>query len=82
MKVMETDFMEKLRLFFELSYRAHYGNDTIAVINGGEPGDYTNNPTVEEYYKKGYKMIDANMCGFGEERGEILIFSPVKGETE
>ena len=49
----------------------------VAVISGAEPGDYQNNPTIDEYKQKGYKLIDANMfgkVGAESERGEILIF--------
>ena len=74
---MDKEHAEKMRVFYERCYRAEYGPEVIAVFNGGEPGSYENNPTIEEYEQKGYKMIDANMFGDGlGSVGEIFIFVP------
>ena len=70
---------EDMRLLFEKYYQLEYGEDVVAVISSAEPGDYQNNPTIDEYTQKGYKLIDANMfgtVGTESERGEILVFKP------
>ena len=68
------EFAEKIRLFYEKCYQKEYGADVIAVISSAQPGDYQNNPTIDEYTKKGYKLIDANMFGDENGQGEILLF--------
>ena len=50
------------------------GKDALAVVSEGPPGQYEDNPTVNEYKAKGYKLVDGNMFGQGNETGEILIF--------
>ncbi len=74
---MEAEFIEKMRLFYEKCYKLEYGTDIVAAVNGGEPGNYDNNPTIEEYAQKGYKFFDANMFGHGDECGEILLFRQI-----
>ena len=74
---MDAKFVEGMRQMHESCYRLDYGMDVIAVVSAGEPGEYENNPTIEEYTQKGYKLIDANMFGCGNERGEILLFKPI-----
>lgn len=75
--MVNKEHAEEMRVFYERCYREEYGPEVMAVLNGGEPGNYDNNPTVEEYRQKGYKLIDANM--FGDSLGsvaEIFIFAP------
>ena len=66
---------------YETFYKADYGPNVVAVISEGQPGEYDDNPTIDEYTEKGYKLIDANMFGQDGEVGEILIFTPVKGRN-
>ena len=72
---MDKDFLERVRLMNEIVYRQEYSKDIVAVLNS-EPGEYENNPTIIEYKEKGYRLFDANMCGAGNELGEILLFIP------
>ena len=72
--MMDEIFIEGMRLMNQVGAWEAYGKDAIAVVSKGTPGEYKVNPTVKEYEAKGYKLKDANMFGFGDETGEILIF--------
>ena len=71
---MDKEFIEKIRSFYELNYQLRCGADSIAVVSETEPGNYDNNPTIAEYTRKGYKLIDTFMFSRDNEQGEILIF--------
>lgn len=64
-----------MRFMNQVSAWETYGKDAVAVVSQGTPGEYDYNPTVKEYEAKGYKLVDANMFGQGDESGEILIFA-------
>lgn len=71
---MEKDFAERMRAFYQNCYQCEYGDNVIAVISKGVPGVYDNNPTLEEYKEKGYRLMDANICGSEGGTFEILVF--------
>ena len=75
---MKEDYIETMLKFYALGAKATFGEDAIVVLNGGTPGMYENNPTINEYVKNGYKLCDANMFGRGEERFEALTFCKEK----
>ena len=77
---MDSELSEKTRRMYEFFYRQDMGDSVVAVVSQGTPGEYDENPTVREYAEKGYRLIDANMFGQGDDSGEILIFKPAEEE--
>ena len=75
---METDFVTSMLRIYTLGAIETFGTDVIVVLNGGEPGEYENNPTILEYEKKGYRLCDANMFGKDLEHYEALTFCKKK----
>ena len=76
---MDAKLIEGVRCMNQIDAWETYGKDAVAVVSKGSPGNYDDNPTVMEYKAKGYKLVDSNMFGQGNETGEILIFVK-KGE--
>jgi len=72
---MNKAYIERTRKFYEDCYKED-NEDVVAVVSQGKPGVYQDNPTIKEYEQKGYYLIDANIFGCGDARGEILIFEP------
>lgn len=77
---MEKDFIATMLKIYTLGAIDTFGMDAIVVLNGGEPGEYENNPTIQEYEEKGYRLCDANMFGKGCERYEALTFCKRKAK--
>ena len=75
---MEKDFVTNMLEIYTFFAIDEFGTDAIVVLNGGEPGEYENNPTIQEYEEKGYRLCDANMFGKGCERYEALTFCKKK----
>jgi hypothetical protein len=71
---MDPKFIEGMRCMNQIGAWEKYGKDALAVVSEGPRGQYEDNPTVNEYKAKGYKLVDGNMFGHGNETGEILIF--------
>ena len=71
---MDEKYIESMRCMNQISAWESYGKDALAVVSKGTPGQYEGNPTVDEYKAKGYRLVDGNMFGQGNEIGEILIF--------
>ena len=71
---MDSKFSEEMRRMYESFYKQDEGDSIVAVVSEGIPGEYDDNPTVNDYEAKGYQLIDANIFGQGDESGEILIF--------
>ena len=76
---MDAKLIEVMRCMNQIDAWETYGKDAVAVVSKGSPGNNDDNPTVMEYEAKGYKLVDSNMFGQGNETGEILIFVK-KGE--
>ena len=72
---MDAKLIESMRFMNQIGAWETYGKDAVAVVSQGTPGEYDDNSTVKEYEAKGYKLVDANMFGQGNESGEILIFA-------
>ena len=77
---MEKDFITTMLRIYTLGAIDTFGMDAIVVLNGGEPGEYENNPTIKEYEEKGYRLCDTNMFGKDLERYEALTFCKKKTE--
>ena len=75
---MDAELIERMKRIYQISAWETYGKDAIAVLSEGTPGIYDNNPTINEYKTKGYKLVDANMFGHGVETGEILVFAKME----
>ena len=72
---MDAKLIESMRFMNQVSAWETYGKDAVAVVSQGTPGEYADNPTVKDFEAKGYKLVDANMFGQGNESGEILVFA-------
>jgi hypothetical protein len=77
---MEKDFVTNMLEIYTFFAIDTFGTDAIVVLNGGEPSEYENNPTIKEYEEKGYRLCDANMFGQDLERYEALTFCKKKTE--
>lgn len=75
---MEKDFIEKMLKLYTWNALATLGPDAVVVLNP-EPQVYENNPTIEEYKSKGYKLCDANCFGIGDKKYEALTFQLKQG---
>lgn len=74
---MDKELIETLREMYEQDYRM-IDSSAEVVVELGEV-DYATNPTIKEYQRKGYKLVDAN--GFGEgarQCGEFLVFIRIR----
>ena len=64
---MDEKIIVGMRRMNQIGAQETYGNCAIAVVSQGTPGEYTDNPTVNEFQAKDYKLREANMFGQGDE---------------
>ena len=68
------DFTEQLRKLYEMSYLAEgYGEVKALVVD--KDADCKNNPEMKACLDEGYRFIDENLFGQGQEcQGKVVVF--------